>query len=140
MELGELARLFAVSPATIRRRLKAQGRSLYLLPGDQRLRMVREEDIRAIFQDRSGTATGAEGRSEQGLKAGHPIPAYARVRDISSIATRRSMPGTPHPGGTDPRLRDATRHKSRNRVRYVVPVRSASFSGRDPSKIEIQHR
>jgi hypothetical protein len=50
MELGELARLFAVSPATIRRRLKAQGRSLYLYPDDQRLRMVREEDIRAIFQ------------------------------------------------------------------------------------------
>jgi hypothetical protein len=50
MELGELSRLFAVNPATIRRRLQAQGRSLYVSPIDQRLRMVAEEDIRAIFQ------------------------------------------------------------------------------------------
>ena len=50
MELWELARLFAVDAATIRRRLQAQGRSLYAYPGDKRLRMVKEEDIRAIFQ------------------------------------------------------------------------------------------
>jgi hypothetical protein len=50
MELGELSRLFAVDRATIRRRLNAQGRSLYVYPLDQRLRMVREADIRAVFQ------------------------------------------------------------------------------------------
>ncbi len=50
MPLAEVARLFAVDPATIRRRLQAQGRSLYAYPGDKRLRMIKEEDIRAIFR------------------------------------------------------------------------------------------
>jgi len=50
MELWELSRLFAVAPATIRRRLRAQGRDLYRYPGDKRLRLVAEEDIRAIFR------------------------------------------------------------------------------------------
>ena len=48
--LAEVARLFAVDPATIRRRLRAEGRDLFAYPGDKRLRMVAEEDIRAIFQ------------------------------------------------------------------------------------------
>jgi hypothetical protein len=50
MDLGEAARLFAVDRATIRRRLHAQGRSLYANPTDQRLRMIKEEDLRAIFR------------------------------------------------------------------------------------------
>jgi hypothetical protein len=50
MELWELSRVFAVDPATIRRRLRAQGRNLYAYPGDKRLRLVADEDIRAIFQ------------------------------------------------------------------------------------------
>ena len=50
MELGELSRLMAVDRATIRRRLNTKGRSLYIYPIDQRLRMVAEADIRAIFQ------------------------------------------------------------------------------------------
>jgi hypothetical protein len=49
MLLSELARLFAVDPATIRRRLQADGLSLYAHPSDRRLRLVREDDIRAIF-------------------------------------------------------------------------------------------
>ena len=50
MELGELSRLFGVDPATIRRRLRAQGRAAYAYPIDRRLRLVAEEDVRAIFQ------------------------------------------------------------------------------------------
>jgi hypothetical protein len=50
MELWELSRVFAVDPATIRRRLRAQGLNLYPYPGDKRLRLVAEEDIRAIFR------------------------------------------------------------------------------------------
>jgi hypothetical protein len=50
MDLTEVSRLFGVDPATIRRRLQAQGRSLYAYPSDKRLRMVAEEDIRAIFR------------------------------------------------------------------------------------------
>jgi hypothetical protein len=38
VELGELSRLFGVDPATIRRRLRAQGRSTYNYPIDRRLR------------------------------------------------------------------------------------------------------
>jgi hypothetical protein len=50
MELRELARLFGVDAATIRRRLRAQGLHLYRYPGDKRLRLIAEEDIRAIFR------------------------------------------------------------------------------------------
>ena len=50
VELGELSRLFGVDPATIRRRLHAQGRSAYEYLIDRRLRLVAEEDVRAIFQ------------------------------------------------------------------------------------------
>jgi hypothetical protein len=50
VELAELSRLFGVDPATIRRRLRAQGRSTYNYPIDRRLRLVAEEDVRAIFQ------------------------------------------------------------------------------------------
>jgi hypothetical protein len=66
MELGELARLFAVSPATIRRRLKAQERRLYLHPGDQRLRVVKEDDIRAIFE----IIPAPQRRREAGVREG----------------------------------------------------------------------
>jgi hypothetical protein len=48
--LTELARIFSVDPAVIRRRLHAQGRSLYAHPGDRRLRMVKEVDAAAIFK------------------------------------------------------------------------------------------
>jgi len=48
--LTELARVFSVTPAVIRRRLHAQGRFLYAHPGDRRLRMVKEADAAAIFQ------------------------------------------------------------------------------------------
>jgi hypothetical protein len=50
MLLSELSRLFAVDPATIRRRLRAHGLALYAHPSDRRLRLVREEDIQAIFR------------------------------------------------------------------------------------------
>ena len=50
VELRELSRLFGVDPATIRRRLRAQGLSAYPYPIDRRLRLVAEEDVRAIFQ------------------------------------------------------------------------------------------
>ena len=50
VELREVARLFAVDPALIRRRLHAQGRCLYAHPADRRLRLVAEADIRAIFR------------------------------------------------------------------------------------------
>jgi hypothetical protein len=50
MELGELSRLFGVNAATIRRRLRAQGLAAYPYPIDRRLRLVAEEDVRAIFQ------------------------------------------------------------------------------------------
>jgi hypothetical protein len=48
--LTELARVFSVTPAVIRRRLHAQGRFLYAHPGDRRLRMVKEADAAAIFK------------------------------------------------------------------------------------------
>ena len=69
MELRELCRLFAVNPATIHQRLQAQGRSLYIFPIDQRLRMVAEEDIRAIFQivpARQRTRDDARARADSG--------------------------------------------------------------------------
>ena len=47
--LSELARLWVVDPATICRRHRAQGLSHYAHPSDQRPRLVREDDIRAIF-------------------------------------------------------------------------------------------
>jgi len=50
MELREFAHLFGLDAATIRRRLHAQGRSLYAYPSDKRLRMVKEADAAAIFQ------------------------------------------------------------------------------------------
>ena len=50
MDLGEVARLFDVDRATIRRRLQAHGRSLFTNPTDRRLRMIKEEDLRTIFQ------------------------------------------------------------------------------------------
>jgi len=50
VQLTELARIFAVDAAVIRRRLRAQGRFLYSHPGDRRLRMVKEADAAAIFQ------------------------------------------------------------------------------------------
>ena len=49
MDLAEVARLFGVDRATIRRRLQAQGRSLYTNPTDRRLRMIKEEDLPALF-------------------------------------------------------------------------------------------
>ena len=49
IELSELARLMSVSPATIRRRLRALGKCLVAYPFDHRLRLVRVEDVRAIF-------------------------------------------------------------------------------------------
>ena len=43
-------RLMSVSPATIRRRLRALGGRVYVAyPFDHRLRRVRVEDVRAIF-------------------------------------------------------------------------------------------
>jgi hypothetical protein len=48
--LVELARIFAVDAAVIRRRLHAEGRFLYAHPGDRRLRMIKEVDVAAIFQ------------------------------------------------------------------------------------------
>jgi hypothetical protein len=55
-----------VNPATIRRRLYAQGRFLYAHPDDRRLRLVKEEDIRAIFRiapapQRTRSAASSEG-------------------------------------------------------------------------------
>lgn len=50
IELGYLAQVFDVYPATIRRRLRAKGLKLYAHPGDKRFRLVAEEDARAIFK------------------------------------------------------------------------------------------
>jgi hypothetical protein len=82
MLLSELARLFAVDPSTIRRRLRALGLSLYSHPSDRRLRLVREEDIRAIFRisrapQRSGTTKVRGGsdrpHSDNAMRAGETV-------------------------------------------------------------------
>lgn len=50
IELGYLAQIFNVYPATIRRRLRSRGLHLYAHPGDRRFRLVAEEDVRVIFK------------------------------------------------------------------------------------------
>ena len=48
-DIRQVARVFGVDPAVIRRRLRAEGRSLHVYPQDRRLRLVSEADIAAIF-------------------------------------------------------------------------------------------
>ena len=63
--LPELCRLFQVSPGTVRRRLRAEGRTAFTHPGDRRLRLVREEDVRAIFELRSAPRRGHDDTRSQ---------------------------------------------------------------------------
>jgi hypothetical protein len=49
VEVRQLAALFAVNPATIRRRVHAHGGALRSHPQDRRVRLIADEDARLVF-------------------------------------------------------------------------------------------